>query len=70
MVVCHCRVVTDRRIRETIEGGALHPSEIGRRCGAGTRCGGCAPALRQLLEEYGLCDGGDVAAGAGKGAAA
>ena len=70
MVVCHCRVVTDRRVRESIEEGARHPSEIGRRCGAGTRCGGCAPALQRLLAEYGLCDGGEVAADARNGAAA
>ena len=70
MVVCHCRVVTDRRIREAIESGAVHASEIGLHCGAGTRCGGCAPALQRLLAEYGLCDGRDVAAEARAGAAA
>jgi bacterioferritin-associated ferredoxin len=52
--VCHCRAVTDGRVRCAIEEGAREPSELGRRCGAGTRCGGCLPALQALLAEYGF----------------
>jgi bacterioferritin-associated ferredoxin len=51
--VCHCRAVTDGRVRCAIEEGAREPAEVGRRCGAGTRCGGCLPVLQALLAEYG-----------------
>ncbi|HWC10476.1 MAG TPA: (2Fe-2S)-binding protein [Acidimicrobiales bacterium] len=54
MYVCHCRAVTDGRVRCAIEEGAREPAEVGRRCGAGTRCGGCLPALQALLAEYGF----------------
>ncbi len=54
MYVCYCRGVTDRCVRGAIEDGAREPAEVGRRCGAGTRCGGCLPALQALLAEYGI----------------
>ncbi|MCA1707964.1 MAG: (2Fe-2S)-binding protein [Actinobacteria bacterium] len=53
MYVCHCRAVTDRRVQAAVDGGARSPAEIGRRCGAGTGCGGCLPALQALLAELG-----------------
>ncbi|MGI8808428.1 MAG: (2Fe-2S)-binding protein [Acidimicrobiales bacterium] len=49
MVICHCRAVNDKTIRTTILAGACDADEIGRRCGAGARCGGCLPALLGLL---------------------
>ena len=54
MYICHCRAVTDRAIRRAIEAGASEPREVARHCGAGSRCGGCWPALEALLAEYGL----------------
>ncbi|MGH9269481.1 MAG: (2Fe-2S)-binding protein [Acidimicrobiales bacterium] len=54
MYICHCLAVTDRSIRAAIEAGAGDVDEIGEGCGAGTGCGGCHLALRQLLAEYGL----------------
>ena len=54
MFVCHCRAVTDGTIRSAIEAGASDPGALARHCGAGSRCGGCWPALASLLAEYGL----------------
>lgn len=54
MYVCHCRAVTDRGVRAAVDGGAHNPAEIARRCGAGTGCGGCLPALRAMLAELDL----------------
>ena len=51
MFVCHCRAVTDGAIRACIQGGACSVKELGERCGAGTRCGGCHSVLFQLLAE-------------------
>ena len=53
MYICHCRAVTDQRIRTSIRAGAHSLAELGARCGAGTRCGGCWPALLELLGEEG-----------------
>ena len=58
MFVCHCRAVTDRAIRGAIEAGANDPRELARRCGAGSRCGGCWPALEAMLAEYSLAVAG------------
>jgi bacterioferritin-associated ferredoxin len=49
MFVCHCRAVSDGAILGCIAEGACDVDEIGRRCGAGTGCGGCRSALAQLL---------------------
>lgn len=52
MFICHCQAVTDRAIKAAIEAGARSVGEIGDECDAGTGCGGCHLALRQLLAEY------------------
>ncbi len=49
MILCHCEVVTDRRIRAEIEAGAFTVEEIAGRCGAGARCGSCRPTISVLL---------------------
>ena len=51
MYVCHCRAVTDCRIREVIAAGASDLGEVARRSGAGVTCGGCLPAVKRLLRE-------------------
>jgi len=56
MYVCHCRAVTDRRICEAIEAGACDQETVIRGCGAGGACGGCLPAVRALLDHYGLTE--------------
>jgi bacterioferritin-associated ferredoxin len=53
MYVCHCRAVTDCRIREAIAAGATSLGDVARRSGAGTTCGGCLPMVARLLEEQG-----------------
>ncbi len=54
MHVCHCRAVTDRAVRQAIEAGARDEWALADHCRAGSGCGGCWSALRQLLAEYGL----------------
>lgn len=53
MYVCLCRGVTDGAICAAIDEGAADLPELAMRCGAGSRCGGCWPALRRLLAERG-----------------
>ena len=54
MYVCLCRGVSERKVRAAINHGAATIEEIGDRCGAGTRCGGCWPLLEDMLEAAGL----------------
>lgn len=51
MLVCHCRVVSDRTIRAAMAAGATDVNAVGQRCGAGTACGGCVPGIEQLLAD-------------------
>jgi bacterioferritin-associated ferredoxin len=53
MYVCHCRAVTDCRIREVIAAGATSLGDVARRSGAGVTCGGCLPMVERLLAEQG-----------------
>jgi len=49
MIVCHCNGVTDRAIRKVVREGAVSIREVGAACGAGTCCGGCSDAVRQVM---------------------
>ena len=51
MLICHCRAVSDREVKSAIRRGARSMREIAQACGAGSRCGGCRPAVVQLLEQ-------------------
>lgn len=51
MLICHCRAVNDQTIRATILAGARDAPDVTRKCGAGSSCGGCVPALQRLLDE-------------------
>ena len=57
-MICHCRAVNERTIEASILGGASCPEEIAAMCGAGGRCGGCLPALWDLLERRRVTDAG------------
>lgn len=54
MIVCHCRVVTDRAIRAAVEAGAQDTDAVGAHCGAGEGCGACLPSVEQLLADAAL----------------
>jgi bacterioferritin-associated ferredoxin len=49
LLVCHCKKVCDRTIRECVERGARSVEDVGRACEAGTACGGCQPAIAALV---------------------
>jgi bacterioferritin-associated ferredoxin len=50
MIVCHCHGVSERAIRKAVRSGACTHGEVARTCKAGVSCGGCAPAVREILE--------------------
>jgi len=49
MLICHCNGISDRTIRGAIRNGARTPAEVARSCGAGSGCGGCLSAVRDLI---------------------
>jgi bacterioferritin-associated ferredoxin len=49
-LLCHCHVVSDHFVEEAIWRGANTAAEVADHCGAGSRCGGCLPAIEALLE--------------------
>ena len=66
MIVCHCRVVSDRQVAEAVRSGARSVSAVCRSTGAGQECGSCVFSLKRLVCEHGapiLTSEVDVAAG-------
>jgi bacterioferritin-associated ferredoxin len=53
VIVCLCKVATDRDIADAIQEGAGTVDEIGDRCGAGTGCGSCREFIHGMLDEAG-----------------
>ncbi|WOQ18166.1 (2Fe-2S)-binding protein [Raineyella sp. W15-4] len=53
MIVCQCKVVTDRDIRAAVDRGARTMAQVCRVTGAGTECGRCVFTVRRLLCEHG-----------------
>ncbi|MGQ0616314.1 MAG: (2Fe-2S)-binding protein [Acidimicrobiia bacterium] len=58
MYVCQCRLVTDRAVGACVAEGCRDLADLARRCGAGSRCGGCVPALAEIFDELGLVGAG------------
>lgn len=54
MIVCHCRAVSDQELRREVASGACSLDALAARCEVGVRCGGCLPALEQLLDHLTL----------------
>jgi bacterioferritin-associated ferredoxin len=53
MLVCICKGINDRRIREEVQRGARSVSEVARACRAGTDCGSCVGQIREIVEAGG-----------------
>jgi bacterioferritin-associated ferredoxin len=49
MYVCYCGAVNDREVRDAVAHGARSIEDLQERCNAGSDCGGCHPALAELL---------------------
>lgn len=50
VLVCHCRAVNHRQIEAAALCGARSVREVVGACGAGGVCGGCRPAIAEILE--------------------
>jgi NAD(P)H-nitrite reductase large subunit len=49
MIVCHCAVVTDQDVLESLANGSRCLADVCRDTGAGRSCGGCVDTLRALV---------------------
>jgi bacterioferritin-associated ferredoxin len=50
MIICQCNGVSDRTIRKAVRNGAGNRSDVVRACTAGKDCGGCAPAIDEIIK--------------------
>jgi bacterioferritin-associated ferredoxin len=53
VIVCHCRVVTDRAVGEAVRAGNGSLAAVCRSTGAGQDCGACVFSLKRLVCEHG-----------------
>jgi bacterioferritin-associated ferredoxin len=51
VLVCHCKAVYDRTIRQAVESGARTCRQVDRACAAGGSCGGCLPLIRGIIAD-------------------
>ena len=50
MIICHCKAVSERTVREAVREGARSCRQVTRSCEAGRICGGCRPLIREIIE--------------------
>jgi len=53
VIVCHCRVVTDRQVAAAVRAGAASLGSVCRSTGAGQDCGSCVFSLKRLVCDHG-----------------
>ncbi|MBK1664110.1 (2Fe-2S)-binding protein [Rhodospirillum rubrum] len=51
MYVCICNALTDRHVREEVQGGARSPGAVFARRGVRPVCGKCGDCMRALVRE-------------------
>jgi bacterioferritin-associated ferredoxin len=51
MYVCVCKAVSDRKIRQAVDGGVCTLKALKDRLGVGSVCGRCVPEARMLIEQ-------------------
>jgi bacterioferritin-associated ferredoxin len=49
MIVCVCKAVSDRQIKNAVRGGATCVRDLNRQLGVGTGCGKCLPEAHATL---------------------
>jgi bacterioferritin-associated ferredoxin len=49
MIICVCKAVSDRQIKNAVKGGATCIRDLARDLAVGTCCGKCVPEARRTL---------------------
>ena len=52
MVVCECLALTDRQVRQKLEGGACRLSDLVPKAALEVSCGSCFHALKKMIREH------------------
>lgn len=52
MYVCICHGITDRQIRDTLDGGAASLGEVQMQVPVGGCCGRCLPTAQEVIDEH------------------
>lgn len=52
MYVCICHPITDKQIRQVLQGGAQTTAAVFRHFGHKVRCGKCVPYVRDMVVEH------------------
>lgn len=60
MIVCVCKRVSDRQIRQLVDEGANSLRDILKATELGTQCGKCACAAREMVREQSGRDGNSL----------
>ncbi len=55
MLICHCHRVRDCQVEQVLAAGGQGVRSVVRATRAGTGCGGCLPALRDLCAQAQAC---------------
>jgi bacterioferritin-associated ferredoxin len=50
MIICQCNGISDRAIRKAVRDGASNRNDVVRACTAGMTCGGCVPAIEEIID--------------------
>jgi len=50
MIICQCNGISDRAIRKAVRNGASTRNDVVRACTAGMACGGCVPAIEEIID--------------------
>jgi len=70
MIICLCKGISDKHVREAIGRGAQTVEDVADDCGAGTGCGTCHGMLEMMLADDGSATPIDLARAAARAAAA
>jgi bacterioferritin-associated ferredoxin len=52
VIICQCRVVSDRSVTQVVAAGARSLAQVCRATTAGGDCGSCVSTVRRLLVEH------------------
>ncbi len=69
MIVCLCKGISDKHVRESIARGNSSVAEVAEDCGAGTGCGTCHDMLQMMVDDCGHSSAIDLARAAARVAA-
>lgn len=51
MIICLCKAVNERRLRDAVRSAEEPVVEVQRRCGAGTVCGACRDDVVRIVRD-------------------